>query len=227
MPNSRGYDSTAACSSRCRSGASTPASTGPPQRAAHRCRRTTAIPAGGPVTRQVIDLQPDQGALDHRQRPVVIQPGATVGQPGVHLVPGGRHGGAIPGGGRGGGDLRGRPGRWVGQRQLADVPAGPAPGVRLARRGGQLQHPVTAQPAQHHGARERARLSRCRAPQTGHSQLCPAARPREAQRGPLERCSNSPDNDPTPPGCHDLPCRQGASSGVLCCACRSADCHAP
>ena len=55
-----------------RTGARTPATAGPPQQGHCRYGRTTATPASGiPVTGQVINLQADQGALDHRQVTVV------------------------------------------------------------------------------------------------------------------------------------------------------------
>ena len=58
---------------------------------------------GVAVAGQMIHLQPDQGAFDHRQRAVVVQPGGAVGQPGMQPVPGLRGRGAVAGGFRGGG----------------------------------------------------------------------------------------------------------------------------
>jgi hypothetical protein len=96
----------------------------------------------------VIHLKPDQGSLDDGQRTVVTEPGGAVGEPGMHLVPGLRHGHPVPGGHRARGDLRGRPRRRVSERQLAAVLAGPAVRAGLARRRGQQHHPVAAQPAE-------------------------------------------------------------------------------
>ena len=56
-----------------------------------------------------------------QSRPVVVRPGGAVGQPRMHPVPGGGHGGAVPGSHRAGGDPRVRAGCRVGQRQLAAV----------------------------------------------------------------------------------------------------------
>ena len=78
-----------------------------------------------------------------------------MGQPRVYPVPGSGDRRPVPGSQRGGDGLRGRPGRRVGERQLPAVLAGAARGVRLARRRGQLHHPVTAQPAQHLGGQIR------------------------------------------------------------------------
>jgi hypothetical protein len=69
-----------------------------------------------------------------------------VGEPRVHPVPRGGHGGAVPGGRRAGGNLRVRACGQVGQGQLTAVLAGPAVGPGLARRRGQPHDPVGAQP---------------------------------------------------------------------------------
>ena len=55
------------------------------------------------VAGQVVDLQPDQGALDDRQLAVVVDPAAAAGQPGVDPVPARRDRGAVAGGVGGGG----------------------------------------------------------------------------------------------------------------------------
>jgi hypothetical protein len=60
-----------------------------------------------------------------------------VGEPGVHLVPGLRHGGPVAGGHGARGDLRGRACRRVCAGQLTAVLAGPAVRAGLARRRGQ------------------------------------------------------------------------------------------
>ena len=62
------------------------------------------------VAGQMVDLQPDQGALDDRQLAVVVEPAAAVGQPGVDPVPAGRDRGAVAGGLGAGGVLRFGPG---------------------------------------------------------------------------------------------------------------------
>ena len=106
------------------------------------------------VAGQVLDLQPDQGALDDRQLAVVVEPAAAVGQPGMDPIPAGGDRGAVAGGLGAGGVLRRRarcracpgrtPGRaWVGgrsSRAVGAVSAGAAPGRsgagRAARRAG-------------------------------------------------------------------------------------------
>jgi hypothetical protein len=87
---------------------------------------------GVPVAGQVTDLQPDQGSVDDGQVPIVIEPGGAVGQPRVQPVPCLRFGGAVAGGERARGDLRGRPRARVGQRQFPAVLARPAFGLSLA-----------------------------------------------------------------------------------------------
>ncbi|KOX11872.1 hypothetical protein ADL05_22790 [Nocardiopsis sp. NRRL B-16309] len=42
---------------------------------------------GGAVTRQVLHAQAYQGALHDRELTLVLQPRATVGQPGMHPIP--------------------------------------------------------------------------------------------------------------------------------------------
>ena len=114
---------------------------------------------------------------------VVIEPGGAVGEPGVHPVPGGGHGGPVPGGHRAGGDLRVRAGRRVGQGQLAAVLAGPAVRPGLARRRGQPHHPVAAQPPE-----QLHRQVRQQPGQPGHvvagveDDQDPAGRPRASAR---------------------------------------------
>src|SRR5262249_46077193 len=74
--------------------------------------------AGGPqpqrfwaaVTRQVVDGQPDEGALDDRQRAVVALPAAAAGQLLVQPAPGHRPCSAVPGGLGAGGYRRDGPG---------------------------------------------------------------------------------------------------------------------
>jgi hypothetical protein len=100
---------------------------------------------GSRVAGQVIDLQPDQGALDDGQLAVVVDPAGAAGQPGVDLVPAGRDCGAVAGGLGADGALRGGPGGGPVQGDLwtvfgwAFVRAGPL------RRLGQAQHSVGAQ----------------------------------------------------------------------------------
>lgn len=66
---------------------------GAPPPALRRWLSTTARPASGPVVRQALDLQPHQRAVQDGQFLLgVVQPWATVGESGVHPVPGHRLG---------------------------------------------------------------------------------------------------------------------------------------
>jgi hypothetical protein len=78
---------------------------------------------GVPVARQVIHLQPDQGAFDDRQPAVVVQPRGAVGEPGMQPVPGLRCCGAVPDGPGGGGNRRRGPGGRVNEGELPQQPA--------------------------------------------------------------------------------------------------------
>ena len=60
-----------------------------------------------------------------------------------------RGGGAVPGGLGGGGHRRGGPGRGVREPERGPVPGRPAVRAGLAGRGGEVHHPVAAQPARH------------------------------------------------------------------------------
>src|SRR5580693_9238527 len=81
---------------------------------------------GAAVAGQVIDGQPDEGALDDRQLAVVILPTGTAGQPLVQLTPGRGPGGAVPGRLGDGGYRRGEPGLFPGEPERGPVPDRPA-----------------------------------------------------------------------------------------------------
>src|SRR5260370_18488328 len=76
---------------------------GPGARAPQPHRLGIAVPG------QVINLQPDQGAVDDGQLAVVAEPGGAVGQPRVQPVPGGGAGGTVPPGPPAGADLPAAP----------------------------------------------------------------------------------------------------------------------
>ena len=112
---------------------------GPPQP-----QRFRVLPAG-----ELVDLQPDHGALHDRQLPGVVGPGALVGQPRMQPIPPvGQRGAVTDGVGRG------RHPRWrplvrAGQSERGTVPwrASTPPGDGRSR--GETQHPVRTDPAQH------------------------------------------------------------------------------
>src|SRR5450756_277862 len=112
--------------------------------------------AGGPqpyrfrvtLAGQVIHGQPDEGALDDGQLAIVVLPGGAAGQLLVHRSPGHRVRGTVPGRVRVRGHRRVRPGPRLAEVEFVPVPAGPAVRAGLARRGREVHHPVTAQPAQ-------------------------------------------------------------------------------
>ncbi len=103
---------------------------------------------GIPVAGQPVHGQPDQSALDDRQRAVVLLPRGAAGQAGVQPVPHARLGGAVAAGVAGGGRVGFGVGGRVGQCELGAVLGGTPDGARLGCRG-EVEDPVGADPELH------------------------------------------------------------------------------
>ena len=148
MPKSRGYDSTAACSSRCRSGAGTPARCGSPRR--RRCRRVrttaTAVPGcgrrAGARTCSRMRVPSMTGSSPWWSSHPARLASCWCSRPQAMAT-----GGAVPGRRGGGGHRRGGPGLRVREPERGAVPGRAAVRAGLAGRGGEVHHPVAAQPA--------------------------------------------------------------------------------
>ena len=97
----------------------------------------------------MFDGQPDYRSFHHRQFAVVVRPGSAAFQLGMQPLPGTRGGSAVAGGGSDRGHRRAGPGHVPGEPELRPVPGPPArPAITAARRRGEVQHAVAADPAQ-------------------------------------------------------------------------------
>ena len=101
---------------------------------------------GVAVPGQMVNLQPDQGALDDREFGLVVDPAAAAGQSGVNAVPAGRDCGAVAGGLGAGGVPRFGPGGGPVEGDHRAVLGRPPIRPRQARAFGQAQDPIRTQP---------------------------------------------------------------------------------